>query len=100
MVVTMLLGISGRTFAWDGERQGFLLGLGLGLGVGVQLFFFTGTKRGVVIVQQHAQIGCIVGMHCAVRMLIGAKFVLHNLHERAQLARVQMGVRNHDGCAG
>jgi hypothetical protein len=29
-------------------------------------------------------------MHCAVRMLIHAKFVLHNLYQRAQVARVQM----------
>jgi len=30
-VVMMLIGISGSAFAWDGERQGFLLGLGIGL---------------------------------------------------------------------
>ena len=91
-----------NTNGHDIIADGFGLGIGIGIGISSRLFIFTGTKRGVVIVQEHAQIGCIVGMmHCtAVMVLIHAQLVLHNMHERAQLARVQMGVRNHDGCTG
>ena len=90
-----------NTNGHDIIADGFGLGIGIGIGISSRLFIFTGTKRGVVIVQEHAQIGCIVGMmHCTVMQLIGAQLVLHNLHQRTQLARVQTGVRNHDGCAG
>jgi len=97
MMPTMAVFLFQHTNGHDIIADG--LGIGVGVGVGVQLFFFTGTKRGVVIVQQRTQTGCIVGMHCAVLRFIHAQLVLHNVHERAQFARVQMGFRNHDGRA-
>ena len=54
-----------------------------GLGV-----LFSRTKRGVVLLQQRAQLGCIFGVHRA-----STQFMIHNLHQRAQITRIQMGVR-------
>ena len=70
-----------------------------GLGDKLFLVLFTRTKRGVVIMQQYAQIGCVCVMRFK-RMLmrINAKVVLDNLYERAQIARIQMGFRNHERC--
>ena len=70
-----------------------------GLGDKLFLILFTRTKRGVVIMQQYAQIGCIIGiMLKRMHSLADAQLVLDNLYERAQIAWIQIGFRNHERC--
>lgn len=50
------------------------------------------TKRRIIHLQQHAQIMKGRTFKSGSVSMIGTKLVLHNLHKRAQLARIHMGL--------